>query len=482
MLADNCPGCKVPLMKPRDSEERLCVNCNTTYVLDGQGLRPTNSSAGTGDASSSADAGTPAGAGGSASASTSTSGRAQPAGAGAAGSAHSNGGAVAGGQRGLQDGPDDPGRPNGAGPLGEAGEDEEEDDYDARADPRLGPFSTAATATASATAGEGGKAAGGGAAAGSGRKQQAEGEDVADLLSAKMLQGWALLDRYCPRCSTVLVRSKATKQMFCVSCDAWVVPEGEHVQQQQQQPTPAAAGTEASGPQPAAAGAADAAQPTTAGTSSPPQALREQVPAAAAPAPAPASAPPPAPTAAVAAPPQPQAGAGAAGFLADVLGAGPATGVAAGVMYGGYESSSRGSSPPPMFAMEAPFLTGGAASRLQQQSQQAQHAQLHQAANAHAGANANASTHQPGHHLRANFAAGLGAGLGGGSASGGKSPAVGGNAMLLSVSRTVALKMTEAQQQLERTSVLELDRARGLVGFVGECLDLLAKLHRLQAQ
>lgn len=45
---------------------------------------------------------------------------------------------------------------------------------------------------------------------------------TADLLSSRLLAGWALLDSTCPRCVTPLVRNKQ-KQMFCVACDVWVV-------------------------------------------------------------------------------------------------------------------------------------------------------------------------------------------------------------------------------------------------------------------
>jgi len=41
-----------------------------------------------------------------------------------------------------------------------------------------------------------------------------------------MLQGWALLETTCPRCSSPLVRNKQ-KRMRCVLCDAWVVSEAD---------------------------------------------------------------------------------------------------------------------------------------------------------------------------------------------------------------------------------------------------------------
>lgn len=53
-------------------------------------------------------------------------------------------------------------------------------------------------------------------------------EDISELLSDKMLQGWALLDKLCPRCDTPLVRSRAPdRKMFCVCCDCWVMTEAE---------------------------------------------------------------------------------------------------------------------------------------------------------------------------------------------------------------------------------------------------------------
>ena len=47
-------------------------------------------------------------------------------------------------------------------------------------------------------------------------------------MAAKLLQGWTLTDRYCPiqDCLTPLVRNKE-KQLLCVDCDKWVVPESE---------------------------------------------------------------------------------------------------------------------------------------------------------------------------------------------------------------------------------------------------------------
>jgi len=55
---------------------------------------------------------------------------------------------------------------------------------------------------------------------------QTQSDKVASLLSEKMLQGWALLETTCPRCSSPLVRNKQ-KRMRCVLCDAWVVSEAD---------------------------------------------------------------------------------------------------------------------------------------------------------------------------------------------------------------------------------------------------------------
>lgn len=85
--------------------------------------------------------------------------------------------------------------PNGVGHSGDEDKEEEEEgaDYDPRADPRLGPFSSAANASAPDSKAAGAAVATAGAtaaSAGSGRKQQQQQAevDVADLLSSKMLQ------------------------------------------------------------------------------------------------------------------------------------------------------------------------------------------------------------------------------------------------------------------------------------------------------
>jgi hypothetical protein len=60
----------------------------------------------------------------------------------------------------------------------------------------------------------------------SGRLAPNGGDRACELLSAKMLQGWALLETMCPRCTTPLVRNRE-KRMRCVLCDAWVVTEAD---------------------------------------------------------------------------------------------------------------------------------------------------------------------------------------------------------------------------------------------------------------
>ncbi|GAX77365.1 hypothetical protein CEUSTIGMA_g4811.t1 [Chlamydomonas eustigma] len=57
------------------------------------------------------------------------------------------------------------------------------------------------------------------------RKGQSS-DDTSQLLSEKMLQGWALLEKICPRCSTPLIRNKE-KRMRCVTCQMWVMTEEE---------------------------------------------------------------------------------------------------------------------------------------------------------------------------------------------------------------------------------------------------------------
>ncbi|GFR46546.1 hypothetical protein Agub_g8140, partial [Astrephomene gubernaculifera] len=230
----------VPLMRERHSEERLCVNCKTTFVIDGQGLRPTSAPSPPAAAPGKPPAQPPA------AQEDTTRLHAAPAAAEAAAAEEEE---------------------SREGVMEDAGEGEGEDGevpYDPLADPRLGPFAAStekaaaaapAGGTVSVADGDGGKDAGGGGGggdssakrcrldlpAGGQQQQQQPGPtpaaaaapstspsrpDVAELLSTKMLQGWALLDKYCPRCSTVLVRSRATRRMFCVACDAWVLQEG----------------------------------------------------------------------------------------------------------------------------------------------------------------------------------------------------------------------------------------------------------------
>ncbi|KXZ42773.1 hypothetical protein GPECTOR_119g404 [Gonium pectorale] len=273
-------------MKERHSQERLCVNCDTAFVEDAQGLRPVR---GPGAANGAAPAGLPE--------------SSQQLSAVAAGT-----------------------------PGDDEGEGSDDAEYDPRADSRLGPFAAAAAASedaapavpplqrppatvsgtgvdvsaaagpsgahhAETSAGKEGKELGGASVAtGSAAAEAAtaagdahaaawapaapSADEISDLLSAKMLQGWALLDKYCPRCSTVLVRSKATKRMFCVSCDAWVLTEADAQQAEAEAAARGGAG---------AGGAAGAAAPGAAASSLQQQQLQQQ------PAAAPASHEPPLP-------------------------------------------------------------------------------------------------------------------------------------------------------------------------------------------
>ncbi|MEW5305100.1 MAG: hypothetical protein WDW38_001980 [Sanguina aurantia] len=94
-------------------------------------------------------------------------------------------------------------------------------------------------------------------------------DDCADMLSTKMLQGWALLASSCPICSTTLVRNKQ-KRVFCVSCDQWVLTQAEADEMdrlQQQKQLAAEAATAATGT--ANAAAADTATAVS-GSQSPP--------------------------------------------------------------------------------------------------------------------------------------------------------------------------------------------------------------------
>ncbi|KAL6748388.1 hypothetical protein V8C86DRAFT_3114750 [Haematococcus lacustris] len=64
-------------------------------------------------------------------------------------------------------------------------------------------------------------------------------DQTASLIAEKLLQGWALLDTCCPRCSTPLVRSRTPRRMFCVACSMWVMTEAEAAQAAAAAPAPA---------------------------------------------------------------------------------------------------------------------------------------------------------------------------------------------------------------------------------------------------
>ncbi|GLI60718.1 hypothetical protein VaNZ11_002818 [Volvox africanus] len=612
MLGENCPECQVPLMKERTSHERLCVNCDTTFVPDGQGLRPTNR-----PLQKLADADLQ---------------QQQH-------QSQENEGEEEGEVEGEQDG------------HGLAGDEEDGVcDYDPRADPRLGPFASPApecqedaeikkshgqsfgqtklvecpgnrkgTLDVGATAGvppgpasqsvtttsgiqdRSGQGqnkplatyglgrvgapsafmATSGAPVGkpsSGAVPSAEGpEDIADLLAAKMLQGWALLDKYCPRCNTVLVRSKANKRMFCVACDAWVVPETDALQQQQQQqeqqqqqkgeeevrekeqpqaeppqaePAPAvqlAIGSISAQPQPQP-------HPQTQ-PEPPPQSLlpplSQQQHRQTQPEPPPQSLLPPLPqqqyrqtqpepppqsllrplpqqqhrqtqpeplpqsqqvTFLQPSSPDPRVFAALRGLPAFV--SAPAHLPSGAIPSGGapyisadfqqpqqtYSQLQQSQPQPPLtyqqfFLPVAPVTTMSAGSATfslgssppQQRSgggSSFTHEVLLSALRSESQQQPQVRPPLQGSSFHAGQAQGTGGnatglGAGGNSGNGGnKQPSS--TTLLLSIGRTVALKMTEAQGLLERTPALDTERARSYIALISECLELLSKLHSLQ--
>ncbi|EFJ45145.1 hypothetical protein VOLCADRAFT_106102 [Volvox carteri f. nagariensis] len=483
---------KVPLMKERTSGERLCVNCDTTYVPDGQGLRPAVRP------------------------SQNQAGAEQPQ---------------------LRQQPEQNESALGGGDL--------LDEYDPRADARLGPFASAGQAgTSSAPDGELGigmvgeaktdgslSSVAAASTVASSRNDGAESatvtargpgrtdassprtrtttpgapaasrsaaaaaadtspSDIADLLAAKMLQGWALLDKHCPRCNTVLVRSKVNKRMFCVACDAWVLTEADSQKQQQQQGEKQAE----EGPQ------------------------EEDKSLAVAPAAVPAAAPVPQPAAAAvcvstarqsqqgppALPPQenPQHDWHRQGvaflpqhhynheqknmhmhvqlppmyehFL---------TSTAPEVPGGGAGSSSRGSSPPqgvqggyPSTSHEARAGSLGTPAQHQHQDQQRQY-RCQQPQHEGPRRQAPSTGHAEAQGTTGYNGPSTGAGT---SNSDSTSRQPNGTALLLSIGSTVSRKLSEAQGLLERTSVLDTERVRSYVALISDCLDLLSKLHSLQ--
>ncbi|GIM04876.1 hypothetical protein Vretimale_9374 [Volvox reticuliferus] len=465
MLGENCPDCQVPLMKERASNERLCVNCDTTFVPDGQGLRPTNR-----PLQKLADADP----------------RQQQ-------------------QRRQEEGGKEEEEE-------EEQEEEEEEQDQAQEEEREQDGHGLAGAPV-------GKPSSGAASSTDGP------EDVADLLAAKMLQGWALLGKYCPRCNTVLVRSKVNKRMFCVACDAWVVPEADALQQQQQEQQRDEIQSQAERSQavPAAAVQPAFGSITALPEASPvlprqPQPQPQQHHAQSAPLP-PSPLPPPPPQQQVTSlqprSPDPRVHAAPGGLPAFVSepaqlpsGPIPTGGVLSfssdlqqpqqpypqlqqsqpqlpltyqqfflpmapvSTVTAGSATISRGSSPPQQWSGGGPSFTHEAllgALRAQSQQQQQVRSPL-QGSSLQAG------------QAQAQGAGGNGTSLGaGGSSSGnGGNKQTSSTALLLTIGRTVALKMGEAQGLLERTPALDTERARSYVALISECLELLSKLHSLQ--
>eukprot|EP00208_Stichococcus_sp_RCC1054_P005578 CAMPEP_0206135772 /NCGR_PEP_ID=MMETSP1473-20131121/1039_1 /ASSEMBLY_ACC=CAM_ASM_001109 /TAXON_ID=1461547 /ORGANISM="Stichococcus sp, Strain RCC1054" /LENGTH=435 /DNA_ID=CAMNT_0053527855 /DNA_START=204 /DNA_END=1511 /DNA_ORIENTATION=+ len=81
-------------------------------------------------------------------------------------------------------------------------------------------------------------------------RQRSESDRISAELGAKLLAGWTMLDAYCPRCTTVLMKSRDGRRL-CVACDMFVMTEAEAV----------ALGNTVAGPQPTA-GPTAAAAPT----------------------------------------------------------------------------------------------------------------------------------------------------------------------------------------------------------------------------
>lgn len=63
------------------------------------------------------------------------------------------------------------------------------------------------------------------------RRQQQQSDRTSAALAERMLLGWALLDKYCPRCATPLVRSRQATT-YCVTCDCQVIDQAQQQRQQ----------------------------------------------------------------------------------------------------------------------------------------------------------------------------------------------------------------------------------------------------------
>ncbi|GBF99796.1 hypothetical protein Rsub_12236 [Raphidocelis subcapitata] len=164
----------------------------------------------------------------------------------------------------------------------------------AAAAPAAAQARPAAPAPATAAAGGGG----GGAAAPAPRLRsaarpaaQSASDRAADLLSERMLQGWALLDHTCPLCATPLMRERGSRQVMCVACDLPVGrPGGDAAAEPApaaQAPAPAAAAADAD----AAAAPCESPRPAARSTAAPARSALALAPAAAEAAPAPSAAP-----------------------------------------------------------------------------------------------------------------------------------------------------------------------------------------------
>ncbi|KAG1673711.1 hypothetical protein FOA52_010580 [Chlamydomonas sp. UWO 241] len=177
MLAETCFDCQVPLMKDPASGDRLCVNCDRNYPA-GMDLDACMA-----DEEESEEEGSSAG--------------------------------VDGGGTAADDIPDFSTHPVSVADAAEAA--------------AGGVVSPSPVASTSAVVYQAPRA-----------KAPQNSDRACELLSTKMLQGWALLETTCPRCDTPLVRNRE-KRMRCVLCDAWVCTEADAPAMMQPTPAPTAA-------------------------------------------------------------------------------------------------------------------------------------------------------------------------------------------------------------------------------------------------
>lgn len=85
--------------------------------------------------------------------------------------------------------------------------------------------------------------------------RRAESDRISAALGQKMLQGWAMLDAYCPVCNTPLVRSRDGR-LFCVGCDMEAMRQGGRAAITGATAAPPAAAAAPPTPQPAVPSAA----------------------------------------------------------------------------------------------------------------------------------------------------------------------------------------------------------------------------------